>query len=169
MLKKIINTVAATLLTTQAYAAPIFGDIQFIGNANVTRTANQFSTIGWKLAVVGIANGAFAAEGVNSFDPVTFVNPWTVAAPTPNFWSVGGFSFNLLNIQTNNGTTLYGTGTINHTGYDVTEGFWEFTSQGTESGLFTWSSSTTVAEPGTLILLAAGLLSIGLIRRKQTA
>jgi hypothetical protein len=100
------------------------------------------------------------------------------AGPVANFWTVGGFSFELTNVV--RGTTndplnvlvLNGAGTISAAGFADTAATWNFSANTTGNGLFSWQATdmtkpNALPEPGVLALLSLGLIGVGMGRRKN--
>jgi hypothetical protein len=182
-MKSYLGTFAAVsllLVTGAVSAAPIKGDIVFLGTweakaADGTTDAPVATAahIAFSNVFVGGAIGDFAgatdATYTNfTFDP--FVGPivplWTV--------QVGGvtFSFNLENVttgmQTSTQLTLTGIGTIIAAGFSDTVFNWTFSGDGTPGGLFTFSASAfNVSEPSVVGLLGLGLIAMGAVGMRR--
>jgi len=106
------------------------------------------------------------------FDPQLGINDGlngiTAVGSIAEFWTIGGFSFELTSVSrglTNDPDTfliLQGTGIISASGYLDTPGLWEFSGNTTNSqgsGTFSWSAgSASIPEPGMLALLGIGLI-----------
>lgn len=103
----------------------------------------------------------------------------SLAGPVDDFWSVGGFSFDLESISRqpfgdpSQYIALQGSGVISAAGYQKTRGLWSFTGNG-PSGTFSWSAgtgATGVPEPMVLALVGIGLAGFGVrgMVRRRTA
>ncbi len=87
-----------------------------------------------------------------------------------DFWQIGVFSFELTGVVlgiSNNPSSflkLDGSGIISAAGFDDTLATWNYSSDTTGNGAFSWSavSAEDVPEPGMLALLSLGLIVIGL-------
>ncbi len=179
---------SAVLLTTStiAFAGPITGQIDFSGNAVVTIANDQITEIDF--ANSGEQGSPTVSQASGDFLPtygmsVDYVDPFIVSAPQAALWSVGGFTFDLTTILSNqsidvdnNGSADYaiitGNGVINKAGFDATEGEWTFSTQGFgnlgNGGSFSFSA-TSVPEPAAIALLGLGLIGFGAARRKKQA
>jgi hypothetical protein len=167
------------LFCQQAHAAPIVGQIDFIGtvsfgdnigNINVSlSSATRVST--WISSFVSQDSGDFSsiAPGTN----VTMAAPWIFnpSTNTPSLWSVGGFTFDLASstvvLQNNNFLNVTGLGTASGNGFDPTPGTWSFTSSspnGQNNGTFSFQSNTAVPENSTVALLGIGALLLACIQ-----
>jgi hypothetical protein len=164
------------LLSQQAQAVPITGDIDISGNVtydtNSLATATQINT--FNSATVGDSTGSFS--GIAAGTAVTFSTPYVLNSPKPALWSVGGFTFDLLSstIVTQLPGILYvtGTGTVTGpAGFDATAGLWSFTSTaagGQSSPTFSFASNTVAVPDGgsALSLLGLALVGVQALRRK---
>ena len=157
-------------------AAPIVGDITFAGrvtfDTNDVNTADSVTS--WFNTHVENSDGDFGSVAPNT--AVTFAAPWIFdpSTPTPNFWSTGGFTFDLLSAtilnQGHGFLNIEGTGIVSSSNeaFDPTIGTFDFSAQSPRTaGTFSFSAGTQdVPEPGSLAMLTlgAGILA-GLARR----
>lgn len=168
-------------------AVPVTGAIGFTGRVTFDTQSAGTATevVNWVNPVVNGTMGSFtsAANGsaVNFFAPYFF----NTVVPINSFWSVGGFTFQLLssvvtaqNTVPNGYVSVNGIGIVSGNGYTPTPLSWSFTSQDPSvtrnPTTFTFSASSaslgSVPDGGmTVALLGAGLFCVGLVRRKFAA
>lgn len=191
--KTILAVLAIGLLSTgvfcqQAQAAPINGNITFAGSVELdtssAATATGVILNGWHGGSTTPIAGAPQVQSVDGDfatfvtvgDGTAFASPWSFnSGAVPNFWSVGGFTFDLISsaITSQGGTPgstgfvfVTGTGTASGNGFDPTPGVWRFSTQDPPAGSppeFSFSASTAVPEGSTVALFGMGM--IGLIGR----
>lgn len=179
--------VAGGLFCERAQAqGPIVGNITFAGTANLDTTSVNTATVvtAWHglsttpsagLPQVESRDGTFTAF-VTPGDGTTFHAPWTFnSGPISSFWSVDGFTFNLLNstIVQQGGGSLFvqGTGDASGNGFATTPGSFNFTTQDpSASSQFSWSAASAVPEAGSVALFAIGATCLAgskfLLRKK---
>lgn len=176
----IIATLGIIMAAGSAMAIPITGTINFtgglqllpIGSTEASATGIQF--VAGEVSYGG--EGTFASIPV--FTPVTFTTftfvPNGAVAVTP-LWTLSyagnTYSFDLTNINSYlngapNTLSLAGLGILKATGFDDTVGTWTLTTQGLTQ-ILSFSATSTVPEPGTILLLGAGLLGLGLYRKRR--
>lgn len=183
-MKKLIALLAATalmMLTTSVWAVPITGTINFTGSEILTPGgASLLSATGLAfndVHVEGAVAGTYAA--ITTDTPVTFTdftfNPASGLTPIASFWSLThldktySFDLNAINteFQSNNFLNLLGTGVLHATGYDATPGNWFFSSQDGGTTFSAQSSPPPVPEPGTIVLLGAGLFGLAVFGKRR--
>ena len=168
----------SALTAQQAQGTMINGAITFAGGAvyDTTSLATATRVDTFSDVTVQSRDGDFSAF-VNVGDSVTMTMPWifSPSTPTPDLWSVGGFSYDLdtstVVLQNADFLIITGTGTIMGNGFDATPGTWSFTSQSPDAnGVFSFSASGDfqgVPDGGiTAALLGVSLVGMELLRRK---
>lgn len=190
-MKKIITfavaTLAAVALSYTASAIPITGNIGFAGTATLDSgsVATATKVVSWGTNTVDSESGAFSTF-VPIGSQVSLAAPWVFNTPLPginSFWSVGGFTYNLLtsvsSVTTVNGTAFLDiaiTGTIGGNGFSTTPFDGEFSTQNPSANgatTFTESFSFTpgpVPDGGiTALLLGLALSTLAVIKRRIIA
>jgi hypothetical protein len=172
----------STDLPTPA-AGPIIGNITFAGTVELDTTSASNATMvianGWHglsttptagLPQVQSHDGSFNGFVTNG-DGTVFHSPWTFnSGAIPSFWSVDGFTFDLITstIITQTGSPgsgalhVAGTGTVSGNGFTTSSGTWNFTTQDPSAqSQFSFSAaSAVVPEPSSAFLSAIGLAAI---------
>jgi len=162
-------------------AVPITGNITFVGNSTVTGTIVSFTDFfnNPNSAMVGNADGDFAAEGIGTgntaiFNTLDYSSPFSPVTP---LWTIGGFTFDLLAVTATvapppgAALLLSGSGVLMNAsgGYTNTLYRWEYS--GTESSsrlVFSAASGpTSIPEPGSLALLGLGLVGFAVTGYKR--
>jgi hypothetical protein len=178
--------ISCALFSQQAQADPIVGTITFGGA--VTFDTNSASTATAVTAWHG-ANGLgnpYVIDADGSYLPfvtpgsgVTFApQTWffNTAVPIVNFWSVGGFHFELtassIFSHPMGGVIVNGHGWITGNGFDRTYGTWSFTTQDPTSGQparFSFSAAVgSVPDSGsTVAFLGLALVGVEALRRRM--
>jgi len=166
MKKSILSLLAVGALTCglfsqQSQAAS--GSISFVGSAKMDSTtvdtATKVTAWYWAFSAafspqVAGATGDFSSVAPGTF--ATFAAPWSfVSGPIASFWSVGGFTFDLISssiFSQGAGTvSVTGTGTISGGAFGTgTAGTWMFTANDPNLGTprstrFAFSAGTTAA------------------------
>jgi hypothetical protein len=182
------GVLGCAVFSQQAQAIPIDGNINFVGavqldnnNLALATTVNiwfdVFNNPGQSTVAPG-ATGNFS--GIPAGTSATMAQPWIFnpSTPTPDLWSVGGFTFELLTAtvvtQTANFLNVLGTGTISGNGFDPTAATWGFTinnSDGLPHLIFSFggdsSTRTSVPDGGSAVaLLGLAFIGIEVLRRK---
>ena len=167
-----------------ASAVPLSGTLDITGASTLLKDDGFGGTVGagaadaegvdFGSAVVVVSTGDFA--GFDGFlspvtmnaDPFFFAGPQATALPTLFFTTSGGVTFTLnsvaISTQDATGFILTGSGVASAAGFDNTNVSWSFSSQ---TGGLSFSSSIAASEPGTLALIGAGLLALGVARRRK--
>ena len=168
-------------ITQTTQAVLITGNVGFTGRVSYDTTSAGTATevVNWVTPTVNGTSGAFTT--VANGTSVNFVSPWlfTTTSPVNSFWSVGGFSFQLLSSwivsQGSGFVVVSGTGIASGNGYTPTTLSWSFTSQDpsvTQDPLtFTFSASSNSVPDGgaTVMLLGIALSGVALLKRKLVA
>ncbi len=174
-----------------AQATPISGDITFAGG--VTLNTASAGTATEVLSFTG-ANGtgdpyvisdSGSFSGILPLSSVAFASDWKFdSGPVSDFWSVGGFTFNLASssivFQGGNpaGVLVDGTGTVSGNGLDDSTISWSFSTQdpgavGVDDDVvfsFSAAAGTSVPDGGTTaMLLGLGILGLGMLKKQMLA
>jgi VPDSG-CTERM motif len=174
-----IGLLTCGLFSQQVQATPINGNITFFGTVSLDtgNVNNAHSVTAWHglggagLPFVASADGDFTGlTGMTA----TYHAPWSFnSGPISTFWTVGGFTFDLLvssiTLQGGGSIVVDGTGTINAPGFDPTAGVWHFTTQGPKAqGVFSFSAATGAVPDGgsAVALLGLALTGIEVLRRR---
>jgi hypothetical protein len=150
--------------------------ITFTGGAQLdtdsVMTAQQVTT--WldennALPTVTSVSGVFA-DFVGVGHTVTFANNWSFNSGATAFWTVDGFTFDLITsrviVRDGGFLSVMGSGVITGHGYTF-DGTWRFSTQDDPSnGVFSWSGSTVPDGGITVAMLGLALAGIEVIRRK---
>jgi len=165
---------------------PIVGNITFAGTVSLNMTTVNTATMvtAWHGLATGDKPQVQSHDGsfngfVTDGDGTTFQAPWSFNIPPAgqinSFWSVDGFTFDLLTShifhQGGGSLTVQGTGNVSHSGFTTTPGTFSFTTQDpSASSRFSFSAATAVPESGTTVLFAIGGLCVAggkFLRRKK--
>jgi hypothetical protein len=171
---------AALALTQTVHAVPITGNIGFSGTANLDSSSAQTAAevVTWGPNVVGSTSGSFVSVAIGS--AVTLAPAWFfTSGSVNNFWSVGGFTFNLTSSSIHSQDSLFLndilTGTVSGNGFTTTAFSGAFSVQNPPSdGKLQYTESfsfnppvTPVPEGGnTAMLFGAALSGLALVKSK---
>ena len=170
---------AALALIQTVHAVPITGNIGFSGTANLDSGSVQTATevASWGANVVGSTSGSFTTVTLGSL--VTLTSPWSFTSGSINsFWSVGGFTFNLISssIHSQDGSFLnvLMNGTVTGNGFTATPYSGAFSVQNPPSdGVVQYTESLSFNPPGsvpdggaTVMLLGTALCGLALVKHK---
>lgn len=164
----LFTSAALLFVVSTASAVPIDGTINFTGVSNTTAVSGVVTNVVFQNQSVGVPTGDFALAGIVYQDTVTFTNLNPVA-PTNALWSVGGFTFDLLNVLTNTvsgagAVEISGSGLVKAAGFDDTVFSWLYTAQAGKNQTF---SASSIPAPAGTALLGLTLLAFGLSRRNK--
>ena len=179
-MKKIFVTLAAIccFAATSALAVPISGNVNFSGGCSYSggTTPADATGIDFLGGLTMYGNTGNYAE-VSPLTPVTFqdftFSPDLSPSPVDPLWQFvydgKTYSFVMNSVTASSGVnslTLDGTGMLAITGFDDTPGNWIFTTQG-QSATLSFSATSSVPEPGTILLLGGGLLGLAFYGRRR--
>lgn len=186
ILKGLAVAALSGLLSQQAQAAPVVGRITFAGTVELDQSTVNTATMVTAWHGPGLADKpqVQSVDGdfdtfVNPFDDTTFTPSWTFnSGAIPNFWSVGGFTFDLTTsaiLQQGQGFLIVaGTGNVSGNGFDPTPATWTFTTQDPPAGAareFSFSASTSAVPEGNTIALfgigGLGMAGVHFLRKKR--
>ena len=169
----------AVALTQTVQAVPITGNIGFSGAVQLNSGSVQNATeaLAWINTVVGATSGSFTTVATGS--SVALAAPWFFnSGVLNNFWSVGGFTFNLSSSSIYSQDSLFLNvvlaGTVTGNNYDATAFSGTFqVANPPADGVATFTerlSFNSVPDGGTtVLLLGAALSGLAMIKRKLLA
>jgi len=179
------------LFSQQAQADSIVGDITFGGTVylNSPSAGTATAVTGWHGfggvydPLVVDANGDFLTYVTPGVSSSVITTPWNFnSGPVANFWSVGGFTFNLTASSIFSqggdpaGVVVTGYGWMIGNGFDPTFGVWSFSTQSGPSSAgwvvqFSFSAAdSAVPDSGsTVALLGLAIVGVEALRRRQKA
>ena len=159
-----------------AQAVPITGNIGFSGSAQLDSTSVQTATkvVSWNKNTVDSESGSFSSVPIGS--AVLLASPWMFNSGTlNNFWTVGGFTFNLISssvFSQNSFLNVNLIGTISGNGFDVSPFTGTFqVANPSANGMTTFTERLSFANVGvpdggsTMIMLGLAALTMGLVKR----
>jgi hypothetical protein len=178
--------IGSGLFSQQAQADPIVGNITFGGSVNLNSPSAAAATAvtewhgfgGVGRPRVVDADGDFLPFVTPGVSQVTFApGAWffNTTSPIVNFWSVGGFGFELtassIFAQGAGGVIVNGYGWITGNGFDRTYGTWAFTTQDPGAGRparfsFSAANSAVPDSGSTVALLAIAFVGVEALRRR---
>lgn len=180
-MRKILVTLAVfcCFVASNVMAIPISGSINFAGSSSylggttpATATGIEF-LLGFTLLgntgdYAGVQPTLVSFQDFY-FSPIMSPNP---VAPLWTFTDDGiTYDFAMTSVTSSvspggNSLTLVGSGILGITGFDDTPGSWVFTTQGNQA-IGSFSATSAVPEPGTILLLGGGLLGLALYGRRR--
>lgn len=179
-IKKMAAAAAVVCMVGIAQATPITGNIGFSGAVDLNSTSANSATAAtaWFNTVAASPSGSFVGL-VNNGDAVlmTGATPWSFnSGALANFWSVDGFTFNLISssiysqvggfLNVSLAGTVIGNG-FNATAFNGTFQVADPASSGPETFTERLSFNSVPDGGTTVVLLGLGLLGLGLFRKKM--
>jgi hypothetical protein len=166
----------AAFIPQTLQAVPVSGNIGFSGAVTLDTSSvlTSIEATGWSQTIVDASSGAFA--GIAHGTPVTVASPWHfTSGALPSFWSVGGFTFNLISSSISLQSSLFLdvnlTGTVTAAGFDPTTFTGTFQvanppANGTTTFTERLSFASVPDNASTVLLFGLTCLGMGLIRYK---
>jgi hypothetical protein len=180
---KFVLGVSVLLLSSQAFAMPLTGQIVLTGAGMYydgdsdgvvdgidVVTATNVAGTGWGTAgevevgfgTTGTFSSLFSLGTTGAMNDIDFA-----ASSVSPLWTVGTLSFDLMSFTANpvaSGYEIVGSGLItDSTGtYDATYGAFTLNTSSSDAR-FSFDATTTVPEPGAIALLGMGLLAMGMV------
>ena len=172
---------AALMMATSAMATPISGSINFTGALNLIGGTSLPTATG-----IDFTNPALVADGgtgiyasIPSFPSAGLLGATTVIFSDFNFpvtsavvplWTLtygpNTYDFDLYSITNITATSISGTGSLGATGFEDTLGLWQLTTQA-GSGTLSFSATSSVPEPGTMMLLGLGIFGLAIFGKRR--
>jgi len=167
-MKKLFSAlVICFAMVSTAHAGAISGELQLMGTGTYVGGTDYSSATGVNISTFGLDDKAIVTRATGGFSdvvtPGSFINMYDITfGALGDVWEVGTLKFTLHSITGIGSEVIAGIGKITDSavgGYEDVTAFFDLKFSG-GGAAFTFASSTSVPEPGTILLMGLGLLFV---------